>query len=115
MPMDRVSRSRFSPACSSARRAKAACCVARSSLGWGIVINPRSLRLGSCVTACASAGNCSGLQPDLLASPLIFTCRQIFSAGRCAGRCADRRSASFRRSTECTQAKCSAIARVLFD
>ncbi|MNR37712.1 hypothetical protein D3C85_1557560 [compost metagenome] len=113
--MDRVSREGFSACCNWRSRAKAACCAARSSVGSGMAIRPRRRRFGSSATAAARAGKSSGAQPDLLASKLTFTCRHTFSGGNCAGRCAERRSAIFRRSTECTQWKCSAMALVLFD
>ena len=53
------------------------------------------------------------LPPLLLSSPLTLTWMQTLSGGRCTSRCADRRSAIFRRSTVCTQSKCSATGRVL--
>ena len=55
----------------------------------------------------------AGATPLLLASPLMLTCRQTCSGGRCAGRCSLSRWAIFRRSTECTQSNCSATTRVL--
>src|SRR5690606_7730621 len=70
---------------------------------------------GRAATALASSGSSARVTPDLLASPLMFTCRQIFSGGSWSGRWADSRWAIFRRSTLCTQSKCSAMARVLFD
>ena len=51
--------------------------------------------------------------PPLLTSPLILTCIHTCSAGKFAGRCSDKRSAIFSLSMLCTQAKFSAMARVL--
>lgn len=64
-------------------------------------------------TAAASAGISAGLTPLLLASPETFTCRQTCKSGMFCGRCADSRSAIFRRSMECTQCAHSATGRVL--
>jgi hypothetical protein len=47
--------------------------------GSGIAIRPRRRRFGSAATGRASAGSSSGATPLLLASPLMFTCRQMFS------------------------------------
>ena len=55
-----------------------------------------------------------GATPPLLASPADVDLQaHIQRRRRGTGRCADRRSAMRRRSTPCTQAKCSATARVL--
>ena len=88
-------------------------CAAKSPAGSGIAISPRSASRGSAATACASAGTSPARSPLLLASPLMLTCRQTCSGGRCAGRCSRRRCAIFSRSTECTQSNCSATTRVL--
>ncbi|VEB39843.1 Uncharacterised protein [Chromobacterium violaceum] len=116
--MDNVSSARpsaFSCRCKPRRRANCAASLAVSSVGSGMHIRPRSLKRGSAATARASAAASSGAQPLLLSSPDTLTCTQTFSAGRPSGRCADRRSAIFSRSIECTQCARSATMRVLFD
>jgi hypothetical protein len=59
------------------RRANGTRCRAGSACGSGIAISPRRRRFGSWTTALARSGSSSGLTPLLVASPLMFTCRQM--------------------------------------
>ena len=116
IPIDNVSSS--NPAsCNCLNRAfmarKGFLCLSGSVSGSGMAINPRSFRRGITETALAKPGRFSGEIPLLLVSPLMLIWRQIFRGGRSAGRWSESRFAILSRSTEWTQSKYSAIARVL--
>ena len=72
------------PARAAAQRRRAA---APGRLPSGIAISPRSFRFGSAATWRASSGSSAGVTPLLVASPLMFTCRQTFSGPISGGRC----------------------------
>ena len=94
MPIDSVSSAKPSSRSASNRACRRRCgarCASKPSTGSGIDIKPRRRRFGSAPTARASAGSAMGSTPLLLASPLTLTCTQTFSAGKCAGRCAESR------------------------
>ena len=72
-------------------------------------------RRGKSAICCASSNKAPGSTPLLVGSGTRATWMHALSGGAWKGRWSDRRRATLHRSTECTQSKCSAIARVLFD
>ena len=106
-------RARLAAAAQHARSARAAAPRRRS--GSGIAIRPRRRRPRQRRDrARERRAPRRARTPLLLASPLTLTWMQTLSGGACRRAAArDRRSAIFARSTQCTQSKCSATARVL--
>ena len=84
-------------------------CTSNTSVGAGMAISPERISPGSSLHSTANCPSSSGATPDLLSSPLIFTCSNIFNGAKVAGRCSLRRWAIFNRSTLCTQWKFSAM------
>ena len=76
---------------------------------------PRNFKRDNLVVASASDNKPCGKTPDLLASLLMLSCKQIFSGDKLVGLYLFSNSAIFKLGTLATQEKFSAISLVLFD